>query len=238
MFDPYQRVKLMLRGHRVRRRGDPEIARLPALLAGARRSIDVGANRGAYTFWLSRLSAAVEAFEPNPVLAGRLTAAGLSNVMVHCAALSDVAEDGTLHVPGHRRGGLDDPGGSFDPARAGAGGMAFPASMVRLDDLGFDNVDFIKIDVEGHEERVLNGGWRTIEENRPSMLVELEERMCSGCLVRVAGRLSRLGHQARFFDEGAWRELDELGAGQIGPSGRYINNFLLACNARLFHDTV
>ncbi len=35
-------------------------------------------------------------------------------------------------------------------------------------------LDFMKIDVEGHEEKVLQGGKRVIRENRPLLLIELD----------------------------------------------------------------
>jgi hypothetical protein len=46
----------------------------------------------------------------------------------------------------------------------------------RLDDYDFSDVDLIKVDVEGHEESVLAGGMRTIEINRPVLIVEIEQR--------------------------------------------------------------
>ena len=38
----------------------------------------------------------------------------------------------------------------------------------------------MKIDVEGHEIAVRNGGVTTVQENRPSLLVECEERHAQG----------------------------------------------------------
>ena len=44
--------------------------------------------------------------------------------------------------------------------------------MISLDSLEIDRVDFIKIDVEGMEEDVLNGARKVIEKNQPIMLIE------------------------------------------------------------------
>ncbi|MBO0838179.1 MAG: FkbM family methyltransferase, partial [Actinobacteria bacterium] len=42
--------------------------------------------------------------------------------------------------------------------------------------LGLGRLDFIKIDVEGGELHVLQGGQRTVDEFRPAILVEIEAR--------------------------------------------------------------
>ena len=44
--------------------------------------------------------------------------------------------------------------------------------MKRLDDYALDDVDLIKIDVEGYEFFVIQGGEATITRNRPVMIVE------------------------------------------------------------------
>jgi hypothetical protein len=50
----------------------------------------------------------------------------------------------------------------------------------RLDDFcareAIDRVDFVKIDVEGAELHVLEGGREVIEAHRPTMLIEIEAR--------------------------------------------------------------
>jgi FkbM family methyltransferase len=232
MFNPHLRFKLYLRAKRIRRRGDPELAHLASLVGAGRRTIDVGANRGVYSYWLARCSRVVKAFEPNPDLAQRLAAAGLRPVTVHSVALSDGVGAAELLVPHHHSGGLDDPGGRLDALAPRVSAARFATTRARLDDFGFDEVDFIKIDVEGHEEKVLDGAWDTITANRPALLIKLEERHSRGCLERVVGRFQGLGYQTLFLDDGAWYGLDALGPGQIGPSGRTIINFTFLTRQR------
>lgn len=43
-----------------------------------------------------------------------------------------------------------------------------------LDDLEIKSVDFIEIDVEGHEMEVLEGAAKTIRESRPVVLIEVQ----------------------------------------------------------------
>jgi FkbM family methyltransferase len=49
-------------------------------------------------------------------------------------------------------------------------------SIKRLDDLHLDNISLIKIDVEGYELEVFEGGRETIQRNRPVILIEIWER--------------------------------------------------------------
>ena len=44
--------------------------------------------------------------------------------------------------------------------------------MIKLDNLGIDNVDYIKIDCEGYEYRVLQGGEQTICYWKPVIVIE------------------------------------------------------------------
>lgn len=44
-----------------------------------------------------------------------------------------------------------------------------------LDSFNFEDIDFIKIDVEGHEFKVLMGGVETIKKYKPTILVEENE---------------------------------------------------------------
>jgi hypothetical protein len=49
---------------------------------------------------------------------------------------------------------------------------ALAIQQIRIDSLDFHNVCLVKIDVEGMEESVLNGCFRTLERTRPIVLVE------------------------------------------------------------------
>ena len=54
----------------------------------------------------------------------------------------------------------------------GSSNIAVPIRT--LDSFGlFENVDFIKIDVEGYEPKIIQGGLQTIEKNKPVILCEI-----------------------------------------------------------------
>ena len=64
--------------------------------------------------------------------------------------------------------------------------------MKRLDDFSIANCSFIKIDVEGHEEAVLDGATALIASQRPVLMIELDESLNKGALARLAARYAAL----------------------------------------------
>jgi protein-L-isoaspartate O-methyltransferase len=81
------------------RNGEPEIKLLKSLVDPKKNSIDIGANKGVYTYFLSRLSHHVFAYEPNPELAEFITKSVRSNVSVYSIALSNKEGEAILSVP-------------------------------------------------------------------------------------------------------------------------------------------
>jgi FkbM family methyltransferase len=130
-----------------------------------RRALDVGAHVGFWSWWLSRHFARVDAFEPQPVLQECLRAnVDAANVTLHGVALGE--HEGATSA-------------EFDPANTGMShlveGTAGSIPVRRLDEFGFDDVDFVKLDAEGYELFVLKGGVETLRRNHPVVLVEQAE---------------------------------------------------------------
>jgi hypothetical protein len=98
-----------------------------------------------------------------------------------------------------------------------------------LDDYGLSGVSSIKIDVEGHEEAVLEGAMETLKRDRSSLLIEIEERHNPGATQCVPARMASLGYSAHFLIDGRLRPISEfridLHQDQAG-GGKYVNNFL------------
>jgi FkbM family methyltransferase len=144
--------------------------------------VDVGANKGAYVYWLrTRVGAAgrVLAYEPQPALATYLTlindAFGWTNVAVRQIALSNVQGKSGLFVPG--RGAS--PAASLEPnVISRMSGVRLETQTNTLDnELGKDGAPrFIKVDVEGHELAVFQGAETTLRQHKPHLLFECEER--------------------------------------------------------------
>jgi FkbM family methyltransferase len=166
-----------------------ELRRLAEYLPANRRraALDIGANNGVTTSVLSRMFDQVHAFEPNPTLATEWFAAAPANVTAWPYALSNRDGEATLNVPGIGKlvltgwASLGAPGlENVDRMES----MAVPCR--RLDSLGLEElpVDFIKIDVEGHELAVLEGGETCILRWRPWFIVEVWERQ-QGAVLRL-----------------------------------------------------
>lgn len=148
--------------------------------------LDIGANFGTYSLALAPClppGGRVYAFEPQRIifnmLAGSVALNSVNNVFCNNLALGD--EDGEVEIP------------QYDYAqRLNFGSIEFGAEqkeqlhqerghdpatretvpVVRLDNLGFNRVGLIKIDVEGMEEKVLDGAAETIARCRPMVFLE------------------------------------------------------------------
>jgi FkbM family methyltransferase len=147
-------------------------------------AIDIGANIGCHTLTMASavgVSGRVVAIEPHPRVFARLARNielnHLRNVEAHNVALGDTEGETTLYAPVE-----SDPQPSMatlhleNLALDRAQHEAFHVRVVTLDAFrgvhGVERVDFIKIDVEGHELRVLEGARETIASCRPRIVFE------------------------------------------------------------------
>lgn len=172
---------------------ESEIRGLRRLVKPGDVCIDVGAAAGLYTVALSRLAGPqgrVHSVEPLPFanfsVARLVSAWQAANVRRHLVALGAQPGVDSMHVPLGRYGLVT--GRSFlgrsaagpDPNVEFASQVAVSVTIDTLDDLcareGIDRPAFIKIDVEGAELQVLEGGKQVITDSRPLMLIEVEAR--------------------------------------------------------------
>ena len=172
---------------------ESEICGLRQLVQPGDVCIDVGAAAGIYTLALSRLAGPtgrVHSIEPLPFanlqLARLLNVGRAANVRQHAMALSTEPGVDIMSVPVGRfglvtgRSFLDRRAGGPDPNTEFPGRAAIMVTVDTLDALcareGIDRLDFVKIDVEGAELEVLEGGRQVIQTLQPAMLVEIEAR--------------------------------------------------------------
>ncbi|MEM8726532.1 MAG: FkbM family methyltransferase [Pseudomonadota bacterium] len=135
--------------------------------------VDAGANVGNHAVYLGKLLGAerMHLFEPNPdafrLLEVNIALNDLTSVaQVHPLALSDTAGEAAM---AHMTNNLG-------AARLVQGGEGATVPLTRGDDaLGDEQVEFIKIDVEGHELAVLRGLERVLREQSPTLFVEVED---------------------------------------------------------------
>ena len=156
------------------RSGEPELAVLSTLFRRGGTAIDAGANQGFFSFALSELADRVAAFEPNPDYAAFARWMLRGRASVHEVALSDAPGRATFYVPLSDAGDALHFAGNLKRSHSQFANMRTHEVEVRtLDSFGFDDVRFIKVDVEGSEREVLDGARDTIARDRPVMLLEL-----------------------------------------------------------------
>jgi len=135
--------------------------------------IDVGAFRGEFAWIAAELGAWVLAFEPRPDLAGYVRAYaevnGFDRVSVVEAALMDRQSTQVLKIPEAEQG-LATLG---NPLRFTEWTREITVQAYTLDDYYPPNKpDVIKIDTEGAELMILQGGIKMLQECKPDLLVE------------------------------------------------------------------
>ena len=175
---------------------EPELAILHELVPIGCTAIDVGANRGYYSWALASVAASVEAFEPNPLLAKFAKAKLGRKARVHEVALSDHGGTATLYIPRRASGSSLHITGNLGNVYPQKSVDQIQVRLATLDSYSFKNVGFIKIDVEGAEMEVLAGARETIRSNRPTMLIELLAGIHADHLARIEQIKSDFGYDA------------------------------------------
>ena len=225
------------------RYGEVELHLLEFLCSRNRDAIDVGANDGSYVHYLRRHARRVIAFEPMPSLVNGLRTKFGYGVDIRPIALSDTAGTVELRMP--VVDGVTVTGCSTVSPTASAtypDHQAIEVPMATLDSIYDGDVGFIKIDVEGHEQAVLDGAVETIRRCRPRMLVEIDERLSPGGLHRAKAYFKALDYQGYFVHAGHldpidWFVTEEMQDPANLPDltaslqqrqrfGRYIYNFI------------
>ncbi len=141
--------------------------------------IDIGACFGWYTTLLASNVGSdgfVHAFEPLPdnyaELVLNIELNELDNVGIERIGLSNRTQSSILVRDPDAVSGVVDTGSNSSESDR------FEVSMSRLDDyvgrVGIRRIDFIKIDVEGHERAVLEGGVTAIRKFRPTLMIEIQ----------------------------------------------------------------
>ena len=151
--------------------------------------LDIGANIGTHTVALSKRcnQGMIFAFEPQVYIFQALNANifmnDCFNVVAYQAGVSDTLKEirGPIHVPRPNEGNFNY--GEFK--NTGEGPLGIPC--VRLDEASYfgRSVDFIKMDVEGHEPSALLSGKKMITKDKPHMYLEFNDHKGNDEVLRV-----------------------------------------------------
>ena len=138
--------------------------------------IDVGANLGNHSNGLCQSFAECHAFEPSPRTFHLLKAnmADKPNVICHQVALSDYNGAARFHQDINNSGKSYIVGKSSFSAKK-SNDNSIEIKTIRLDDALTEHskVGLIKIDVEGHELRVLQGAVNILQNEKPLVMIEV-----------------------------------------------------------------
>ena len=184
-----------------------EICYLPNLINKSLASVDIGVYRGVYSYFLSKESEYVYAFEANPLLIKKLKKGfqKYKNITIENLAVSSSQGFTNLKIP-FRNQNID----YSDYEELYQLGTAtihqenslsntkfhsFEVKKINLDEYNFNHkIGFIKIDVEGHELDIITGAEKLILENKPNLLVEIEERHTGISNIKVVNEIKKLGY--------------------------------------------
>jgi FkbM family methyltransferase len=184
-----------------------------ALSPHARAVIDVGANTGLYALVARRLApdAVVVAVEPVARVFEKLVANVGRNemdIVCVCEAISDSVGVGTFVDPDTEHLYTI----TIEKAHTvtAKGGRRRSVTMTTIDALvqrlGLSHVDLIKLDVESHEPESLAGARQTLQELRPSLIVEIWNNDIGAAVDEI---LKPLGYAGYSIDEAQRRVTHE-----------------------------
>lgn len=184
--------------------------------------LDIGANIGNHSLFFARYYDHVIAFEPHPRTFQLLSANAqlLPNITAQHVGLSD--HDGAAEL-------------QFNPGNMGGATLSnvgaaqkIQIALRRLD--GMDDIKnlpirLIKLDAEGHEVKLLDGGADTIRQHHPVILFELNAEAFDRGTPELVSKLQQLGYM-RFA-------VLERGSQRLGPVLGGISDLIFGLGYRL-----
>ena len=173
-------------------------------------AIDVGVYRGIYSYKLAQHFKFVHCFEANPLLYPLLNdnlKKIIKNINLYNLALSSDNGETILKLPIRSKSffkknieELYELGAaSVHPNNKFNNFKEVKVKKKKLDSIKFENkIGFIKIDVEGHELEVIEGALKTIKENKPVLLVEIEEKHSKRMVIDSIKYIENIGYKCYF----------------------------------------
>ena len=176
-------------------------------------AIDVGVYRGVYSYKLAKYFNFVHSFEPNPLLFPYLNKnlkKIINNIELYNFALSNNNGETLLKLPIRSKSIFS--ANIEELYQLGAASIHSKNNFIKfkevsvkkkkLDEFKINNkIGFIKIDVEGHEIEVIDGAKKTILDNMPVLLVEIEERHTQRSVESSVQYIKKFGYECFFVKD-------------------------------------
>ena len=185
-----------------------EIRYLPNLADRTLASIDIGVYRGVYSYYLSKESKYVYAFEANPLLIKKLKKGfqKYKNIKIENFAISSNQGFADLKIPFRNQNinytdheELYQLGTATIHDKNNLADIEFDTieiKKINLDSYSFDHtIGFIKIDVEGHEIDIINGAKKLISKDKPNLMIEIEEKHTGIPNIEIINQIKEFGYE-------------------------------------------
>ena len=158
-------------------------------------ALDIGAFIGNHSIFFSKIFSEVLSFEPHPISYEilKINCRNFKNIKMFNFACSDENKDSYLRLKHTNIGGSSISEGNHIRDHS--------IKLFKLDDFLKDNIieiGLIKIDVEGHEENVINGCIELLKKNKPIIIMELKN-FHKESEPNVVKKLKSLGY-SKFFE--------------------------------------
>jgi len=159
--------------------------------------LDIGSNYGYHSIMVSHICSKIYSFEPQKVLyllqlesikRNEITNVKVYNSLVGSESGLKKLQSVDYSIPQN-----------FGDITVGEDGEV--VEVVTIDELEIENVDVIKIDVQGYEKLVLDGAIKTIRKQKPTLIIEIEEHQlikhgfCSSDIVKTLKNLNYFIYQ-------------------------------------------
>ena len=190
-----------------------EIYYLPNLINKSLASVDIGVYRGVYSYFLSKESEYVYAFEANPLLIKKLKKGfqKYKNITIENLAISSSQGFTNLKIP--FRNQIIDYSDYEELYQLGTATIheknnlantdfkTFEIEKMNLDSYRFDHkIGFIKIDVEGHELDIIKGAKNLILKDKPNLMVEIEQKHTGIPNIEIIKEIKELDYECYFLN--------------------------------------
>ena len=216
---------------------DEEMFYVSQILKRKRRFLDIGANVGIYSYHFKNTFEKIDAFEPLSEITYRLEFYQNEFLKIHNIALSNKVGEFQLYIPLIDKK-IVPPLASLEKRDSNC--EVRTVRVNTLDSYNFDDVDLIKIDVEGHEHQVIEGGIKTIKKNMPIMIIEIEQRHIKNRIDEVFRYITSLNYSGFFLNKGELISLNEFSYEvnqkpylDMVEASEYINNFIFIPNDKV-----
>jgi FkbM family methyltransferase len=158
--------------------------------------LDIGANTGQHSLFMSRYASQIHAFEPYPPVLERfrnlVEKNRIQNIVIHPIGLGNENSKLPFYKPPDNNLGTGSFVDGFKKDNSYMGLLEIRVGDAELESAGVKDVAVIKMDIEGYEKPALEGLRNTLVNNRPFVVFELTTDPASKTSIKTKRELKSL----------------------------------------------